>query len=288
LGKGRDRMWNRLKIVLVITAMCTGISIIFLEAVFIGSGMWSVRLAARREPVDLFSGSCDVSQLEEMDVVCGTIYELCGRYDYTYDDYVSDIAYYYVLPIDTAGTVCYMGIRETKGRKSLFRKLSVKTAFDVKERGINVKDDASTYTDAQGEPIFVEGFLFRMSERQYNTFQAWLEKAGVDGQALPYYIKEQDIAGLKRAYTRGLLSSMAGVVMVAGSITALIRWRRRSRRQTHISIGDTLYEKSQLTRVNQLIEHVEQMQAVYELSRITGMELPQAERIVRKWYRYWY
>ncbi len=41
-------------------------------------------------------------------------------------------------------------------------------------------------------------------------------------------------------------------------------------------------------RVNQLIEHVEQMQAVYELSRITGMELPQAERIVRKWYRYWY
>ncbi len=106
MGKGRDRMWNRLKIVLVITAMCTGISIIFLEAVFIGSGMWSVRLAARREPVALFSGSCDVSQLEEMDVVCGTIYELCGRYDYTYDDYVSDIAYYYVLPIDTAGTVC--------------------------------------------------------------------------------------------------------------------------------------------------------------------------------------
>ena len=35
----------------------------------------------------------------------------------------------------------------------------MKTAFDVKERGINVKDDASTYTDAQGEPIFVEGFL---------------------------------------------------------------------------------------------------------------------------------
>lgn len=62
-------------------------------------------------------------------------------------------------------------------------------------------------------------------------------------------------------------------------------WRRRS--QTHITIGNVVCEKMQLARVNQLIEHIEMMQAVYELRRITGMELPRAEKIVRHWYRYW-
>lgn len=71
-------------------------------------------------------------------------------------------------------------------------------------------------------------------------------------------------------------------------LASLIHWRRRRRRQTHITIGNVVYKKMQLTRVNQLVEHIEMMQAVYELSRITGLELPQAEMVVRKWYDYWY
>lgn len=281
-------MKTRVGIVLAIIAFCLGCGFLLLEVFLTGSGAWSWRLAALQEPVDLFSGSCDVSQLGEMEVVNGTIHELCGRYDYTYDDYITDIAYYYVLPIDVAGRTYYIGIRETRGRKGLFRQMAGRTAYDVKERGVNVKSEPLTPPDENAEPIFVEGFLFGMSDRQYHTFQAWLEKAGMEGQALPYYIEERDIAALRRACIGGLVCSVAGVVMVAGSMAVWIYWRRRSRHQTQIMIGNVVYDKSQLARVNGLIEHVELMQAVYELSRITGLELPQAERIVRKWYHYWY
>lgn len=289
-------MWNRLKVVLAICAISAGGSILLMEAVLLGSDIWNVRFAALREPVDLFSESCDISSLEEMDIVTGTVCELYGRYDYTYDDYVSDIAYYYVLPIDTAGRTYYMGIRETKGRKELFRKLSVNTEFDVEERGINVKPFqyaagvSSGQADAEREPVFVEGLLFRMNEQQYKRFQTWLDKAGYlgDGQVLPYYIEERNIAKYKRYCIGGLIWTAAGIVMIAGSISVLVRSRNRRRSQTQITIGDVVYEKLQLTRVNQLIEHLEMMQAVQELSRITGLDMMQAEKIVRRWYRYWY
>lgn len=295
-GKDKDKMWDRLKVVLAICAISAGGSILLMEAVLLGSDIWNVRIAALREPVDLFSESCDVSLLEEMDIVTGTVCELYGRYDYTYDDYVSDIAYYYVLPIDMAGRTYYMGIRETKGRKELFRKLSIKTDFDVKERGINVKpfQDAAGVSpeqaDAEREPIFVEGLLFRMNEQQYKRFQTWLDKAGYlgDGQVLPYYIEERNIAKYKRYCIGGLIWTAAGIVMIAGSIAVLVRSKNRRRNQTQITIGDVVYEKFQLTRVNQLIEHLEMMQAVQELSRITGLDMMQAEKIVRRWYRYWY
>lgn len=281
-------MKTRVGVVLAIMAFCLGCSFLLLEVFLTGSGGWSWRFAALQEPVDLLSGSCDVSQLEDMEVVNGTIHELCGRYDYTYDDYITDIAYYYVLPIDTDGSTYYIGIRETRGRKGLFRKMAGRTAYDVTERGVNVKSEPLTPPDENAEPIFVEGFLFGMSERQYHTFQAWIEKAGMEGQALPYYMEERDIAALRRACIGGLTCSAAGVVMVAGSMAVWIYWRRRSRHQTQITIGNVVYDKSQLARVNGLIGHAELMQAVYELSRITGLDLPQAERIVRKWYHYWY
>ncbi len=281
-------MKTRVGVVFAIIAFCLGCSFLLLEVVLVGAGGWSWRFAALQEPVDLFSGSCDVSQLEDMEVVNGTIHELCGRYDYTYDDYITDIAYYYVLPIDTGGSIYYIGIRETRGRKGLFGQMAGRTAYDVTERGVNVKSEPLTPPDENAEPIFVEGFLFEMSEAQYRTFRAWLEKAGLEGQALPYYIEERDIAASRRACIGGLVCSAAGVVMVAGSIAVWIYWRRRGRHQTQITIGNVVYDKSQLARVNGLIEHVELMQAVYELSRITGLELPQAEKIVRKWHHYWY
>lgn len=231
-------MKTRVGVVFAIIAFCLGCSFLLLEVVLVGAGGWSWRFAALQEPVDLFSGSCDVSQLEDMEVVNGTIHELCGRYDYTYDDYITDIAYYYVLPIDTGGRTYYIGIRETRGRKGLFGQMAGRTAYDVTERGVNVKSEPLTPPDENAEPIFVEGFLFEMSEAQYHTFQAWLEKAGLEGQALPYYIEERDIAASRRACIGGLVCSAAGIVMVAGSIAVWIYWRRRSRRQTQITIGN--------------------------------------------------
>lgn len=294
MGKDKDRMQNRLSSVLAIIAICAGGSLLMLEMVLLGADAWRVRFAALSEPVDLFSGPCDVSRLEEMDVVSGTIDELCGRYDYTYDDYITDIAYYYVLPIDVDGHTCYMGIRETKGRKELFRKLSGTTEFDVKERGVNVQSEPLVQSDAKGEPIFVEGFLHRMNEQQYRVFWKWLDKAGyleeseADKQIFPYYIEERDIAKYKRECIGGLVWTAAGIVMIAAGGSALVCQRSRRRNQTHITIGNIVYEKEQLATVNQLVDHIERMQAIQELSRITGLDMIQAEKVVRRWHRYWY
>lgn len=278
-------MRTRVSVLFAIIAFCMGCSFLLVEVVFTGAGGWRWRFAAMREPIDLSSGSCDVSYIGGMEAVSGTVHELRGRYDYTYDSYITDIAYYYVLPVDTADGTYYIGIRETEGRKGLFRELCGRTAYDVTERGINIKEEP--LKPPGGEPFFVEGFFFEMSERQYRTFTSWLQKAGLEGQALPYYIEERDIAKLKQACIGGLVCGVAGFVMVIGSIAVWIYWRRKSKRQTHIMIGNVVYEKSQLVRVNQLVEHIEKMQAVYELSRITGLSLPQAEEIIRKWYHYW-
>lgn len=292
-------MGNRRRIVFAIITICTGGSILFLEAVLLGMGLWRIRLASLREPVDLFSESCDVPQLEEMDVVKGTIRVLYGSYDYDHDSfrdpYFQDVTFYYVLPVQTAGVTYYMGIRETQDSEDAFRRLAVWTEHDAKPKrdfwGNALDKEAFVTLDqvsAKGEPIEVEGFLFRMDETQCGRFLAWLDKTGTDGQVFPYYIEERDLAECRRDCIRGLTWTAAGIVMVAGSIAVLIHWRRRRRRQTHITIGNAVYEKTQLTRVNQLVEHIEMMQAVYELSRITGLELLQAEKVVRKWYDYWY
>lgn len=292
-------MGNRRRIVFAVIAICTGGSILFLEAVLLGMGLWRIRLASLREPIELLSGSCDVSQLEEMDAVKGTIRVLHGSYDYHHDSfrdpYVQDVTFYYVLPVQTAGMTYYMGIRETEDREDAFRRLAVWTEYDAEPRRDfwgNALDKETFVTleqvSAEGGPIEVEGFLFKMDERQCDRLLVWLDKTGTDGQVLPYYIEEHDLAECRRDCIGGLVWTAAGVVMVTGSIAVLIHWKRRRRHQSHITIGNVVYEKSQLTRVNQLIEHIEMMQAVYELSRITGLELPQAEKVVRKWYDHWY
>lgn len=292
-------MWNRRKLVLAVIAICTGGSILFLEAVLLGADLWSMRLASLREPIDLLSESCDVSQLEEMDAVKGTIRVLYGSYDYDHDSfrdpYVQNTTFYYVLPVQATGMTYYMGIRETQDREDAFRRLAVWTEYDAKPKRDfwgNALDKEAFVTPeqerAEGEPIEVEGFLFRMDETQCGRLLTWLDRTGTDGQVLPYYIEERDLAECRRDCIGGLAWTAAGIVMVAGSMAVLIHWRRRRRRQTHITIGNAVYEKTQLARVNQLVEHIEMMQAVYELRRITGLELPQAEKVVRKWYDYWY
>ena len=72
-------MYRRsIKIVLVLLAACTGISILLIEFMFLCFGEWRIRMAAFREPVDLFSESSDLTQLEELDVVRGTVRKLGG------------------------------------------------------------------------------------------------------------------------------------------------------------------------------------------------------------------
>ena len=82
------------KTMLVVLASCTGISILIMEFLFLCFGEWRVWLAAFREPVDLFSDSYDLTQLEEFDVVRGTIRALGGSYSYTYDNGIQDTAYF--------------------------------------------------------------------------------------------------------------------------------------------------------------------------------------------------
>ena len=295
-------MWNRLKLVIAVVAISTAISILFLEVVLLCAGVWRERIAALCEPVNLFADSCDVTQLEEIDVVSSTISVLYGRYDYTHDDSISDTAYYYVLPIDTAEQTYYIGIRETKGRKSQFRKLAMKTVFDAKPTQFldrNPLQDDAPETSAQDneirKPIFVEGFLYQMNEQQYNRFQTWLERAGYfesgktqQGQILPYYIVERDITKYKKQCVGGLIWTALSIVMLIGSAVVWIRWGKKRKSQTHVTIAGKIYEKEQLAGVNQLIEKLEPMPAIQELSRITGLDMVQAEKIFRHWYDYWY
>ena len=292
-------MWNRLKLVIAVLAISTAISILFLEAVLLCAGVWRERIAALREPVNLFSESCDVTQLEEMDVVSSTISVLYGSYDYTYDGSISDTVYYYVLPIDTAGQTYYMGIRETKGRKSQFRELSLNTAFDAKPNqvlsGTLLQSETPGQANEIREPILVEGFLYQMNEQQYKRFLTWLEKAGYlesgktqQGQILPYYIIERDITKYKAQCVGGLILTALSSIMIISSVAMWIRWRKKHKNQTHVTIADQVYEKEQLAGVNQLIGKLEPMLAIQELSQITGLDMVQAEKIVRHWYDYWY
>ena len=292
-------MWNRLKLVSAVLAISTAISILFLEVVLLCAGVWRDRIAALRDPANLFSESCDVTQLEEMDVVSSTISVLYGSYDYTYDDSISDTAYYYVLPVDTAGQIYYMGIRETKGRKSQFRKLAMKTAFDAKPNqvlsGTLLQSETPGQANEIREPILVEGFLYQMNEQQYKRFLTWLEKAGYlesgktqQGQILPYYIIERDITKYKAQCVGGLILTALSSIMMISSAAVWICWRKKHKNQTHVTIAVQVYDKEQLAGVNQLIEKLEPMLAIQELSQITGLDMVQAEKIVRHWYDYWY
>ncbi|MDE6363278.1 MAG: hypothetical protein K2L86_03290 [Lachnospiraceae bacterium] len=57
-------MYQRtVRTMLVVLASCTGISILLIEFMFLCFGEWRIWMAAFREPVDLFSDSCDLTQL---------------------------------------------------------------------------------------------------------------------------------------------------------------------------------------------------------------------------------
>lgn len=297
-------MYRRsIKIVLVLLAACTGISILLIEFMFWCFGEWRIRMAAFREPVDLFSKSCDLAQLEELDVVRGTIRKLGGSYSYTYDNGVQDTAFYFVLPIDTAGQTYYMGIRETRGRKEDFRKLAVRTNHDVKPMRIVMgnpwEDDYFKQKEqALGEPIDIEGFLQKMNENQYRSFLIWLEKSGYFeaaqsdesqmNQFLPYYIEEADISYYQKSTVNAFIAIAVGIVLIAGSAAMVVRQKRRREGQMYVIIQGTVYLKEQLKPVNDLVMNIELMQAVQALGRITGLDMVAAEKIIRCWDRYWY
>lgn len=296
-----------IKTVILVVAFCSGISILLMEFMFWCLGEWRIRMAAFCEPIDLFSESCDLTQLEELDIVRGTVRVLGGSYSYTYDNGIQDTAFYFVLPIDTEGRTCYMGIRETRGRKEDFRKLAVRTKHDVKPVRIvtgNPWEDESFKQEEQclGDPIYVEGFLYKMNEEQYRSFLIWLKKAGYfeaaqpDGepdesqmkQFLPYYIMESDIAYCQKSAETAFFAIAIAIVLITGSTAAVVSRKRRRKRQTHVFIYGMIYLKEQLEPVNELVMHIELMQAIQALSRITGLNMAAAEKIIRHWDRYWY
>lgn len=297
-------MYRRsIKTVLLILAACTGISILLMEFMFLCMGEWRARMAAFREPVDLFSESCDLTQLEELDVVRGTIRELGGSYSYTYDNGIQDTAFYFVLPIDTAGQTYYMGIRETRGRKEDFRRLAVRTKHDVKPIRIvtgNPWEDEIFKQEEQslGEPVYVEGFLQKMNEDQYRSFVIWLKKAGYYEvaqsdksqmkQFLPYYIEEADIAYYQKSAEGAFIATAVGIVLIATSAAVVVHGKRRRESQLYVIIQGKVYLKEYLKPVNDLVMSIELMQAVQALSRITGLDMTAAEKIIRHWDRYWY
>lgn len=297
-------MYRRsIKTVLLILAACTGISILLMEFMFLCMGEWRARMAAFREPVDLFSESCDLTQLEELDVVRGTIRKLGGSYSYTYDNGIQDTAFYFVLPIDTAGQTNYMGIRETRGRKEDFRRLAVRTKHDVKPIRIvmgNPWEDEIFKQEEQslGEPVYVEGFLQKMNEDQYRSFVIWLKKAGYYEAAqsdesqmkqfLPYYIEEADIAYYQKSAEGAFIATAVGIVLIAGSAAVVVHGKRRRESQLYVIIQGKVYLKEYLKPVNDLVMSIELMQAVQALSRITGLDMTAAEKIIRHWDRYWY
>ncbi len=301
-------MYRRtLKTMLVVVASCAGISILLLEFMFWCFGEWRIWMAAFREPVDLFSASSDLTQLEELDVVRGTVRVLGGSYSYTYDNGIQDTAFYFVLPIDTAQETFYMGIRETRGRKEDFRRLAVRSKHDIKPMRIvmgNPWEDDFLKQEEQvlGEPINIEGFVQKMDENQYRRFLTWLEKSGYyepepsDGQIdesqmkqfLPYFIEEADIAYCQKAAKGACLAVLAGMMLLAGSAAAVIFQKRRRERQQYVTIHGTVYLKAHLEPVNDLVMNIELLLAVQALSRITGLDMTAAEKVIRRWDRYWY
>ena len=262
---------------------------------------------AFREPVDLFSDSCDLTQLGELDVVRGTVRTLGGSYSFTYDNGVQDTAFYFVLPIDTAHETFYMGIRETRGRKEDFRKLAVRTKHDVKPVRIVMgnpwEDDLLKQEErVLGEPIYIEGFVQKMNESQYQRFLTWLRKAGAfesdqpDGQPnerqmnqfLPYYIEETDITYCQKYAVAALIALFVGIVLIAGSAVAAVHWKRKRESQIYVTIDGMIYLKEYLAPVNDLVTNIEFMQAVQVLSRLTGLGMTASEKVIRRWDRYWY
>ena len=51
---------------------------------------------------------------------------------------------------------------------------------------------------------------------------------------------------------------------------------------------DKVYSKEYLQPVNDLMMNLEFMMAVQTLSRITGLDMTAAEKVIRHWDRYWY
>lgn len=288
-----------LKRILAMIAMVAGVGILFLELLLCVAGEWKMRLAVFREPVDIFSASCDMARLKEFDVVSGTVCVLYGSYLYQgVSD--SDVLYHDILPIKNDDIVYYMGIRETKGREKLFRQLSERTDFDVRITRIIMgnpyeimENEKAEESDWDRKPFHVEGCLRKMNDWQYNHYLIWLKKAGYyeqtgQDQILPFYIDEINIDRKKADCIRGLAATAAGCFLMMGSVAVMIRWRIRRRAQTHVTIHGKVYDKGELQSVDRLVNDMELMQAVQRLSSITGLSMTEAEKIIRKWERYYF
>ncbi len=74
----------------------------------------------------------------------------------------------------------------------------------------------------------------------------------------------------------------------AGSAAAVIFQKRRRESQQYVTIHGTVYLKAHLEPVNDLVMNIELLLAVQALSRITGLDMTAAEKVIRRWDRYWY
>lgn len=288
-----------LKRIFNIIAITMGVSILFLELLLCGTDEWKMRFAAFREPVDIFSGQCDMTQLREFDIVSGTVTILYGSYSYQGISNF-DVLYHYVLPIKNDSIVYYMGIKETAGRENLFRQLSERTNFDVRMTRIMtgnpyeiMESESAEEAEKDRKPFWVKGCLRRMNDYQYNNYLNWLKKAGYyeqtgQEQILPFYIDEIDLEKKKADCITGLAATAAGCFLIIVSVAVIIRRRIRRRTQTHVTIHGKVYAKGELASVDHLVNDIELMQAVQRLSSITGLSMTEAEKIIRKWDRYYF
>ena len=68
----------------------------------------------------------------------------------------------------------------------------------------------------------------------------------------------------------------------------MLHQKRRRQSQKYVTIHGTVYSKEYLQPVNDLMMNLEFMMAVQTLSRITGLDMTAAEKVIRHWDRYWY
>lgn len=244
-----------------------------------------------KKPVELYGEDTSFFDLEEGDYVYAEVFSLLGCYAaddwYTQDGNTktyTDHNFYYMIPVTNASEpdiAYYISIKAHEEQKSAFNSV----VKDTQDYFMGIESD-------YGKNVITGNYrLAALDPELYEFMKDYFRELGIDNTSISKYVLPYNLVPVNND---NIIGVVVGVILFVGGLLLFItmsssikKEKKKIKEQTEVVINGVSYPKSTFDHMFQdaLFQNV---RAVSELCRITGVSEEEARKILRHWDKYYY
>lgn len=248
-------------------------------------------VAAQKKPVDLYADETDIHDLTKTTNLEAEIYMTLDYFatetttTTNNGNFVSrDVDHYFIIPAFSGDDAYFIGIRVDKDDVNTFMTISDET-YEY------VMGDAA---DFGMTTIMEEGTLKDMDDEMYGYFVEWFEESGwfenesdIAKYVLPLYFDPANMANSRLWFRIAGAALLVGIILLVLALVSYLKNKKAVKEQVGLIFNGTTYSKEALSSVNTYVQQKENVFAMQELSRITGITMEEAKEVIDNWGSYY-